>query len=175
MTKLEITFLTSKVLGVFIIMQSLAYFHALGSQLSLADVPGFHMSFANILFFTLIPLLLTLSAGLILFFYSDRCAKFFMSHSDNPATDTPLVAQEIEIAAFSILGLYLIIQALPTITRTVVWIYFSIPSSPQRMVLSRQIQMDIAVIIVELTFGVWLLPGSRGITKAVRWLRQIGT
>jgi hypothetical protein len=93
-----------------------------------------------------------------------------------PTLDQPsrLPVEQFQTAAFCLLGLWLLTEALPHAAYVAVIIYHS--STPNALVrLTPWEYASIAQLLIELIVGLWLLFGAKGLLGILRWARHAGT
>lgn len=87
---------------------------------------------------------------------------------------TRLPVEQLQTAAFCLLGLWLLTEALPHGVYVAMIVYHS--SRPNASVnLSPWEYANIAQLVAELIIGLWLLFGAKGLLGILRWARHAGT
>lgn len=94
-----------------------------------------------------------------------------------PAREQPVaapVATTIERAGFCLLGLWLLVRAIPQLTFDGVRLHlYTAPGST--LALRPEDYASIAAHAVELLLAIWLLLGAKGLLGTIRWARTVGT
>lgn len=91
-----------------------------------------------------------------------------------PGQPTRLPVEQLEAAAFSLLGLWLLTEAIPHAVYVSMITYHS--SRPNAMVtLTPYNYATIAQMFAELGVGLWLLLGAKGLRGLLHWVRHAGT
>jgi hypothetical protein len=174
MTKHDVAILAAKILGIYYVVSSFTYLQGFAMQLTFASgVPGA----ANTLYIfvlTFISFSATIGIGFLLFFYSGRAAIIFLGREENAPQVIAVDLHSLQIVAFSVLGLGVIMNSLPRISRAC--LMFLIPSlmSDRGTRFTITMLTELGVGLVELGAGCWLLFGSAGISTAIEKLRNAG-
>lgn len=87
---------------------------------------------------------------------------------------TPLPIEQVQSVGFSLLGLWCLSGAIPSLFWWGVTLYHSTRPEP-RLALEPANYAALAQTIAELLIGVWLLFGARGLLGILRWARSAGT
>ncbi len=85
---------------------------------------------------------------------------------------TALPLEELQCAAFCLLGLWLLTDAIPSLTYYFVLFYQF--SKDYQILHNPQTASGLMRSVVELIIGVWLLFGARGLLGLLRWARHAG-
>ncbi|MDP2884207.1 MAG: hypothetical protein Q8P51_04205 [Ignavibacteria bacterium] len=171
MNKHQIAALASRLLGIYLIIHSLNYVSALALQLSMTRAASVQANVSFVYSLTSLCFVITLGIGLWLFFASDRAARIFVGHDDTSGEAPPVRAQNIQVIAFSIIGLYLTLLALPGFIKTTLSIWFSNAGWLYRSAISGQTYIDLVVEMLEIGIGGWLLFGASGVANLLNKLR----
>lgn len=116
-----------------------------------------------------IPVLATLIVGLLYWKHSRAIASRMVSGSPEPVTALSITVQDITIVAFNTAGVFILVEGVREFVATVFRMHqfnstvADLWSHPQTW-----------TALVQLAFGLWLVLGSQGIVRAVRWLRTAG-
>lgn len=87
---------------------------------------------------------------------------------------TSYTIDQLQSAAFCILGLWILTEAIPHLVYTSVIVYHS--TRPNAMVtLEPRNFAAMAQMLAELVLGIWLLFGGKGLLGLIRWARYGGT
>jgi hypothetical protein len=171
MNKHEIASLASKLAGLYSVIHSISYLSALGVQLSFAATAGAQANGAFV--YTLTPLcfVVTLGLGLFLFFSSDRVATVLLGNENANIESAPVGIWNVQVLAFSIIGLYVSFQALPGFIRTILSIWFTYRGWLYRSAIRTETYIDLGIYIVQIGLGIWLLLGASGFARVLNKLR----
>lgn len=172
MTKHEIASLTSKLLGIFSVIQSFRYLQTFGMQLGFSNTESASSESFFIYGFTLLAFIITLVIGLLLFFYSKRAAIIFVGKENVSVVSGMVTTSNIQFIAFSVVGVILITMALPKISKIILMVWLAYRDSLPRDAVTTQIYIDIFVSLIELALGLWLLFGTSGIINIINKLRK---
>jgi hypothetical protein len=93
-----------------------------------------------------------------------------------PTLDQPsrLPVEQLQTAAFCLLGLWLLTEALPHAVYVAMIVYHSSKSNAS-VSLSPWEYATTVQVLAELIIGLWLLFGARGLLGILRWARHAGT
>jgi hypothetical protein len=112
------------------------------------------------------PMLLLLLCGGLLWFIAPFLASI-ISKSDISVDGSAASLLDIQVVAFSVVGLYMLADSLPALVRSVIWHFtggYLYKSSP--------LVGEIMGFLVRITIGLWLLFGARGLVNLIRSLRR---
>ncbi|MHC4213240.1 MAG: hypothetical protein ACYSWP_07715 [Planctomycetota bacterium] len=162
MTKNEIVSLSLKLLGIYCLIIAITHLsYAIQSVVSLFK----QEEFGSILI--LIPfVLLLLLFGLYLIF-SDRLPLKMTSLMTQEEKTTSFTFQDIQVLAFSIIGVWLLSSAVPNFFHVIVQIIL-IRSTSQRPVsfLQNSIYISqIVAVVLKIALGIYLFSGGKGLTQ----------
>jgi hypothetical protein len=122
-------------------------------------------------FVTTLPFFLNLGAAAFLWLGADNLAKRMVKQDDTDVAPL-VVGREAQTVAFSVLGLFTILQALPRLAQMLINLYLI---NQQDALTHRDFKgltaTDFAGVFLQLALGLWLLLGASGL---VRWLHTIG-
>jgi len=169
--KEQIVGLAVRLFAIFLVVYTLRYATSLVSFATL-DPPDY-VSSAFILLFGLSPLLI----AILLWRSPLTVASKLIPQTDAGTKPKALGEVEAQVIAFSILGLWLLVSAIPDIFYWVTYVYRikSIGFGGVRTELTPQYIAGIASTIAELVLGAWLLFGSRGLVGLIRKFRYAGS
>jgi hypothetical protein len=124
--------------------------------------------------------IVTIAVAIVLLFVCVALWRFPLAVAQTlipqPTLDQPsrLPVEQLETAAFCLLGLWLLTEALPQAVYVAMIVYHS--SKPNAMVtLTPYNYAAIAQMFAELIVGLWLLFGAKGLLGILRWARHAGT
>jgi hypothetical protein len=159
MTKRDIAILSFKVLGVYAFMQAIdksyyiLYYLIYKNQFDIASKLN--------LVLTSVPTLLSAICGILLWFTAPSlAASIFKSIGPEDASQASLV--DVQMVAFSIVGLFILATGFPDLVNVVVVMLTAMPGGNRAMI------HNIVVLVLKIALGLWLLLGSRNLVKIVR-------
>ncbi|MDD4049132.1 MAG: hypothetical protein PHI90_10055 [Clostridia bacterium] len=165
MTKHDIASLSCKLLGIYFIVNSLAYCIATINTI-ISWIQGNEFSLFVLTYIG--PTLIYLIFGLLLWFYGSIIAKNITKTMELTSEEhTKSTAYDIQAIGFSLIGLYLLGSAIPKLSSYVVAIVL-VPNT-NFSTISRGIETVVQVVI-----GLGLLLGSKGLLCLVKTLRYSG-
>ncbi len=176
MTKKEIVSLSLKLAGIYCLIMSLSYLSfAIMSVVSFLRGQGFWDMLTSITPFVLLllsftPVVLLLLFGVYLIFSSKLPSKMASSMIEGEKT-TSFTFQDIQVLAFSIIGVWLLSSAIPIFIRNIVEIIVMHLTSQQSVPVYFISQIVAAVL--KLALGIYLFSGGKGLVKL--WQKCQGT
>lgn len=167
MRKEQIVGIAVRLFAIFLALYTVRYASFLFPRATLP--PPNNVSFLFIFVLALFPIL----AALLLWFFPLTVAAKIIPDIKAKEKVASLGAAEIEVVAFSVMGLWVLTGAIPG---TLNWVtFFAIwlaNYGAGTLELSPDNIANIIDTIVELIIGFWLLLGSRGLLGIIRHLRQ---
>jgi hypothetical protein len=167
MTKKEIVSLSLKLAGIYCLIMAITRlnFAIMSAVSSLRQ--GFWDMLISITPFVLLllsftPVVLLLLFGAYLIFSSKLPSKMVSSMIEEEKT-TSFTFQDIQVLAFSIIGVWLLSSAIPSFIQVIVRITV-LHSSSQQSVPVYYISQIVAVVL-KLALGIYLFSGSKGLAK----------
>ncbi len=133
--------------------------------------PGFWDMLISITPFVLLLLSFTPVALLLLFgaylIFSSKLPSKIASSMIEEETTTSFTFQDIQVLAFSIIGVWLLSSAIPTFIQVIVRITVVYSASQQSVPVFRNsyIISQIVVPVLKLALGIYLFSGSKGLAK----------
>ena len=181
MTKHEFAALACKVLGIYTLVNALGLLPSiLGNALnSLASSStGLNPALATVertaAVAYILPLAFDIMAGLLLWRRADFLAARMIRDTD-AAPSQIAIGAGAETVAFSFLGLFTLLQAIP---RLGLIVFNLILMSRQGPLLHRDYKgmaaPDVVVLVIQLCLGCWLLLGAAGLARLLGSLRHAG-
>ena len=174
MTKKEIVSLSLKLAGIYCLIMSLSYLSfAIMSVVSFLRGQGFWDMLTSITPFVLLllsftPVVLLLLFGAYLIFSKKLPSKMASSMIEGEEEQTTsFTFQDIQVLAFSIIGVWLLSSAIPTFIRPIVQIIV-MHSTSQRsgsVFINSYIIPQIVAAVLKLALGIYLFSGSKGLAK----------
>ncbi len=164
MQKEQIVGLAVRLFAIFLVVYTIRY----GSSLLPMTRPPNNVSFLLLAGFT-VPLLL---AALLLWIFPLTIAGTILPEIKTSGSSVPLEVGEIQIVAFSILGLWVLSTAVPDIFY---WSTFVYLAKGIEFSLTPEHIGNIVVTVIEIIIGVWLVFGAKGLRGLRRLVRISGT
>jgi len=115
--------------------------------------------------------ILLATAVVLLWVFATRIAGLLLPRDTSTTDLAQMNAQDFKQAAFSIVGLYLVATALPSLGYWVAFVQRSMKVNPDAFNPSIEMYATIVRAVVQLIVGVYLLLGSRGLAAMIRQLR----
>lgn len=127
---------------------------------------------------TALPSTLLFASGIILWLYAGKLANYLVPDKepdkDPPSGDPQIRVEDIQAAAFSLVGLFILVDAAPKLIQILLNIILF--SKLQHAIPSEWVNITtitrIAELVIQLVLGFWLFFGSRGIVGLLRRLRE---
>jgi len=161
MTKKEIVSLSLKLAGIYCLIMSISYF---GFAI-MNVVSSWRQGFSYMLI-SITPSVLLLLFGAYLIF-SSKLPSIMASSMIQEEKTTSFTFQDIQVLAFSIIGVWLLSSAIPIFIRNIVEIMVmhltsqqSVPVFRDKYFISR-----IVAAVLKLALGIYLFSGSKGLAK----------
>jgi len=160
MTKKEIATLSFKLLSLYAILQLIDKLAYIISYLIYGDLSG--VKFLNFIAWAVPPFLFLVCGILLWYTASPLASSLFKTAALDDKFNASLT--DVQIVAFSVVGLFVLADSLPNFVRVAVWYSTSIEKSA--------LSGDGAAFLLRSVFGFWLLFGSRGIVNFIHKIRQ---
>jgi hypothetical protein len=160
-TKREIANLSFKVLSLYAVIKAIDKLSSLISymyQYSHTD-----LGVLDYMIFTA-PVILLLLCGGILWFIAPLLASS-ISKSTVSEDNSNASLLSIQMVAFSVIGLYMLVDSLPALVQATIW-YFIVTGKRY------QFAVDIIGSLVKIGLSLWLLFGSRGLINFINSMRR---
>ncbi|MFH1741359.1 MAG: hypothetical protein ABIH23_20335 [bacterium] len=176
MTRHEIAAMACKILGIYAII------HALGMPLTSFIWPldeffrnPDHHLMTNVyrLLATVTPFGLLIGSGVLLWRLADRLAISITSRMGTGSTEHRVCSADIHVIAFSVVGLFVLAQAIPNLAQVFMglWIRAQAPPYAQGNMSTHAIVQSVGLVI-KLAMGFWLFFGSRGLVELLSKMRK---
>jgi len=167
MTKKEIVSLSFKLAGIYCLIMSISYLSFAFMSARSALRQGFWDMLTSItpfvsLLLSFTPVVLLLLFGAYLIFSSKLPSKMASSMIEEEKR-TSFTFQDIQVLAFSIIGVWLLSSAIPNFIQAIAQIIVMYPSS-KRSVPVYFISQIVAAVL-KLALGIYLFSGGKGIAK----------
>jgi len=164
MTKKEIATLSFKLLSLYAILQLIDKLGYIISYLMYGDLSG--ANFMNFISWAVPPVLFLICGILLWYTAAPLAGSLFKATGSNENSNSNASLIDIQIVAFSVVGLFVLAESFPNFMRLVVWYYLAneIQKSP--------LTGDGVAFLLQSVFGFWLLFGSRGIVNFIHRIRQ---
>ena len=123
---------------------------------------------------TLILGFIPMAVAILLWMFPLAIASKLVPEIKNTSTPNPVSKDELQIVAFSVLGLWILMSAIPD---TFYWMTFVYRVNAIEIGKPQLSPENIAAMVstgIELALGIWLLFGSQGISGLVRRFRYAG-
>ena len=163
MTKKEIVSLSLKLAGIYCLIMAISHF---GYAIPSVVILGRRGFWSMLLLLSLTPFVLLLLFGVYLIFSSKLPSKMASSMIQEEKT-TCFTFQDIQVLAFSIIGVWLLSSAIPNFIRNIVEIMVmhltsqqSVPVFRDKYFISR-----IVAAVLKSALGIYLFSGSKGLAK----------
>jgi len=123
---------------------------------------------------SVVPVLLLLSVGIILWARADRIAGFMINEEKQEGTESRLSGRELEVIGFSLIGLFVIVEGIPNLAMVILnyLLVGKVQFMNQGMTVHTKVALGVAIL--KIIIGVVLLFGSRGLVGIIRTARQAG-
>lgn len=180
MTKREIASLAIKLMGVFILIKTIAYVPmAVGSVLSATrtvDFSGF-LEVVGYAIFAASVSLIPLVWALLIIVLSDKVAAWLIKEPDDTLIEAvgAVNKEDVMVVVCSCIGLYLAVAAFPNlILKASHFLAVRNAGSDRFSYLSGSLYETLQCVapIVQIALGVWLFAGSKGIVKFWKKIRS---
>ena len=172
MTKKEIVSLSLMLAGIYCLIMAINHLsYVIQSIASLFRQEDFWSILISINFIVSLLLLLTPFLLLLLFgfylFFSDKLPSKMASLMTQGEKATSFAFQDIQLLSFSIIGVWLLSEAVPTFIRLIVQITFILPTHQKSVtVFQNSIYIShIVAAILKIALGIYLFSGGKGIIK----------
>lgn len=122
----------------------------------------------------LLPLILNLLAGSILWRNAEKIAGRMVA-GDDTSPQTSATGKELQVVAFSALGLYTLLQVIPQIAELAM--RYATQSQEEAEVLNHMrgyTSSELASTVVQMALGIWLLLGAASLAQLVQSFRTVG-
>ncbi|MBL7215099.1 MAG: hypothetical protein ISS71_05425 [Phycisphaerae bacterium] len=181
MTKREIASLVIKLMGVFILIKSIAYVPMTFSGLFTIWRPGVENSgFGWAILLGVIVLVLSVAAvvfSLSIIIFSDKVAARLIKEDNDKFVEVGNLVnkEDVMLVVFSCIGLYLIVTAIPSLivyTHSILTFYKSCAGRPVYPSGGWYQFSRLIAPVVQIGLGVWLFAGSKGLVKLWHKIRS---
>ncbi|MHC4437306.1 MAG: hypothetical protein ACYS3S_08100 [Planctomycetota bacterium] len=170
MTKKEIVSLSLKLAGIYCLIMSISQLSFFSFTVSSVLKDGFWNMFVTVTPLVSLLLLITPSVLLLLFgfylIFSDKLPSKMASSIIQEEKITSFTFQDIQVLAFSIIGVWLLSSAIPNFFRVIAQI--TVSSTSQRSVSvfrNSYITSQIVAAVLKIALGIYLFSGGKGLTK----------
>ena len=180
MTKREIASLACKILAVYALLQLPQYVQGIYFLLSgifTGELWGEDIHRTQSLFWNLstvfVPTVLYLVAGILLWRSSDALAGRMVSDDQPPEGQSTISGQAVSVIAFSIVGLVVLVHAIPRITSVLSYLAFQ-PTMEFESRWTANVISELIALGVQVILGAVLLVGGRALSQLVMRIRTAG-
>ena len=172
MTKKEIVSLSLMLAGIYCLIMAINHLsYVIQSIASLFRQEDFwsiliSINFIVSLLLLLTPFLLLLLFGFYLFFSDKLPSKMASSMTQEEKTES-FSLQDIQILAFSIIGVWLLSEAVPTFIRLIVQITFILPTYQKSVTVFQNSAYisHIVAAVLKIALGIYLFSGGKGLIR----------
>lgn len=168
MNKEQLVGLGVRLFAVFIVVYTLRYATSL-IGFAMMDPPDY-IAASFILLIGFSPVLI----AILLWRFPLTVASKLIPKIKTSEKPRPLGEMELQVVAFSILGLWVLASAIPHIFYWITYVYRIKNVGFGNIELTPQNIGGIVSTVVELVLGVWLLLGAKGLVGIIRRLRHAG-
>jgi len=173
MNKLDLCKITFKFFGVASILK------ALDSTRNFIIIPfsftneSEKLMFIHMVITSIVPFILLLSAGIVLWLRSDYFAKLLMNDIES-TEKSEISIENIQMIVFSSIGLFILVTTIPDLVQVlsksiIIHKQWFLPAYDSDIQLT-----EIPRVVVKLILGIYLFLGSRGIGALLNTLRDAG-
>jgi uncharacterized membrane protein YhaH (DUF805 family) len=176
MSRFSFGVLACKILGLYSLIQAISFIQIAALQVATSGVVtnvGISKIFVKTVAF--VPIVLFLVLAVTLWFLADVISRRMVDGLEESEVVTQnITSKDIEIVGFSLLGLFLSIQAIPHLTEAIS-IYYQIPKE-LRLHSPVEFTTKIRIISAGIQFliGLFLVFSSTGVVGVIRRLRDAG-
>lgn len=171
MNQLQLASISLKVLGIYSLIRALVltenFFHTiLATRIPTPSVPV-EQHQALLILSSLVPIALLLAAGIFLILQSGRLAPSMAGPGDEDGSGASVTPHVFQSIAFSVLGLYLCVSAIPGLFG-ILWNLFALneaaPAEMRTNVVTQAWACG-AKLCLQFFLGLWLFFGARGFSN----------
>ncbi|UCZ52167.1 hypothetical protein LGQ02_15125 [Bacillus shivajii] len=176
----NMTVIALKILAVYVVIQSLQHlpmFISTSQMFSTLNDPMMHTTINfPIVLIGMLPFLIIVGAGVMLWIYAEKLTVFIMKkqniNEDSDKQDNKINAYHLQTAAFSVVGLIVLVHAIPQLFNLIPGLlllqeqYASIVSTN----MSNSLFHSIGVIL-QIFIGVYLLFSAKGLSNMLQKVR----
>lgn len=170
MSKKQIAILACRILAIFAFMQAFSFTQLVAFQVdAAAQMPeGRGLSTLS----AIAPVVLLILFAVLLWVFAEGLAQL-MIVDDNGAAEAKIVSEEFQIIGFSVLGLFLLVRAIPEFTGNLLN-YILIEKQLLFRGNSMRLLIQFSVDILKIILGLGLLFGARGLAGLIKTFRTMG-
>lgn len=175
MSKREIAVLACKILSIYTIIKAITvlfYFAQSFGFFFRGQQEAFR--FALWLIGGLLPFVLLIIFGILLWYLSDQLAARMISDTVTSESNPKIVSTHIQAIAFSVIGLFVLAEALPRLTRIIIALSIRPLNMQNQQLIHADKIAQIGALFVQLAIGFWLLLGSRRLVNILKTVREAG-
>jgi hypothetical protein len=172
MEKKQIASLGCKFLGIYAIIQSIPL---LGNVFQVFAFAKDDSSFgASLLISAFLPFLLMAFFGFELLFFSNKFAKKMVPANDSVNSDNILSSKDLQVIAFSIVGLFMIVHAIPKIFQ-IAWNVHALQSAGDQRDTQELLRQNWSFTLatgIQFLIGLFLFIGSELLSSGWHFIRR---
>ncbi len=166
----RIAFLALRIISVYLLANWLGAFSM--SVVSLFSYPLNTQVILNGVVSMAVPVLF----AILLWIYSDKLAGFMVKPKEKEESEMMSVTfdlDSIQILAFTIIGVFLIVNAVPSIISAIT-IFAVMPEPGLDHFGLRNICLMVVTPVIKIMMGLWLILGGRGLVNLIKKVRTVG-
>jgi hypothetical protein len=178
MTRHELASFALKLLGIYVLFESLPFLQQVGSLVYM--LPGYRnqpISVFWVTLITLVPLLLVVAAGAVLIVFSRSLAPVLIGEDKPLGISSAVTGRDVQAIGFSIVAVLIFLQAVPPIGQATWTIYYAashrFPESAASQVVQGVWRYGVPAAI-QLVLAVILFLRARGLAKLWHRIRVGG-
>lgn len=175
MTTRDIAKLSCKILAIYTVVNAIKVFGYIAFSSS-SFLQQLNIGTKILLIITsFMPFVLLSVLGIILWLYADQFAKHIVSDKDLPVEELKPNSENIQVIAFTVVGIFVLADAIPRLTEVFssIILLHSLQEQHIRTIHADTIARAIGLII-QFIIGFWLFLGSHGIVGLLKKLREAG-
>lgn len=168
MTKEQIVALGIKLFAVFLLvygLRSITYIVPVYSMQTIPTVGWIIMAGLAVIFISIVYLLWS---------FPVLISRKLLPSDDVKEGESPASIKDIDVIAFSILGLWVLISSIPDLGYWFFMWMTVLNDNPEGVVYTQQ-KINTGVTIFEILIGFWLLLGAKGLRGLIRRMRYAGS
>jgi hypothetical protein len=175
MTGRAIAVLACRVLAIYTVLQEINLLYAATVQIgSVFQGPGAGAGRLLGALSTLAVIVLLAGLAVVLWVGAGRIARVMVPGDDAPDAGAGPAAEEIQAIGFSIVGLLVLIRAIPHAAGVFFNYWFLERGALANQSISGHTKVQLGIAAIELVLGACLLSGARGLTGVLKTVRQAG-
>ncbi len=177
MSKREIAALACRILALYAFIQALASIGFVPWMIVRASETAGLLKSVLYVLMGVLPFTLCTGAGIVLWVQAQRIGGRMLSGLDDPEAEMKVVPFDLQVIAFSVVGLALLVQTVPRLVSTFWMLLYARAKWPPELQEIYRVRVDwknAITMVVRLGLGLWLLLGARGLVGFLRKVRTAG-